>query len=555
MDKMDLAKHLKPLTGESDWPVWKRKIRDILDYHEGALDAIDGRISKPAVLKESATKEEAAQHKTASDLYRKANSYAKSMITSSVSDSVYQKIMDKETAHETWEALKKEFEATSQDQLFKVCADFFAFVWSASNDVSTHVAKLRTLWNDLNNGLKQKGLNTLPELILVCKVLHILPSCFDTFKSSWMLLAKDETKTFEELSLQLTVFERNSIQSNKSESPDHEALYNRPQSNRNNAVKEKQQKSSSESKQSNANVCNYCHKVGHWVRNCRKWIADGRPARNAGKNNHQSNSLEPELDPIGLVSIHNEVLAAESKDDDWWFDNGATRHVTNRLDWFSSFKKFEKSHSIKAAGEERLSAVGCGQIEAISTVNGCSRRVQIKDVWYVPQIVRNLFSPLAAHDRHPTSKFESTATSCRLLVNGSVVLSGVRERNGSLFKAQMKVISPESAQSVNAVDSCGLLQLYHERWGHQDKRHVKNKLEKELDVKVQLNNQMCKPCVYGKAHRLPFGTRKKGTETRRPNFCGCLWSFLPLLSTKTVLGCIQRCLHKVSVQFHHQAEI
>lgn len=228
-DKMELAKHIKPLAGEADWPVWKRKIKDLLDYHEGAVDAIDGKLVKPGPLLDNATKDEKKEHKAACDMYRKANSYAKSMITSTVSDSVYQKVMDKTTAQESWEALKGQFEATSQDQLFKVCADFFSFSWTLSDDVSTHVAKLRTLWNELNNGLKAKNENALLDLILVCKVIHILPSSFENFKSSWMLLSKDESRTFDELCSQLVVYERNrnSYQQISSDSTDQEALFTR----------------------------------------------------------------------------------------------------------------------------------------------------------------------------------------------------------------------------------------------------------------------------------------------------------------------------------------
>jgi hypothetical protein len=47
---MELAKHIKPLVGDTDWPIWKRKIRDLLDYHEGAQGAIDGRLEKPEPL-------------------------------------------------------------------------------------------------------------------------------------------------------------------------------------------------------------------------------------------------------------------------------------------------------------------------------------------------------------------------------------------------------------------------------------------------------------------------------------------------------------------------
>ena len=121
---MDLVKHIKPLTGESDWPMWKRKIRDLLDYHEGDLDVIDKKLVKPEPLGKDATDAQVKKHKEESDLYRnKANSYAKSMITSFVTDAVYQKVMDKNTAHDAWEALKQQFEATSKDQLFKICTD------------------------------------------------------------------------------------------------------------------------------------------------------------------------------------------------------------------------------------------------------------------------------------------------------------------------------------------------------------------------------------------------------------------------------------------------
>jgi hypothetical protein len=51
ISKMELAKHIKPLAGESAWPIWKRKIRDVLDYHEGAVDVIDGRLVKPEPLR------------------------------------------------------------------------------------------------------------------------------------------------------------------------------------------------------------------------------------------------------------------------------------------------------------------------------------------------------------------------------------------------------------------------------------------------------------------------------------------------------------------------
>ncbi|GFT61243.1 integrase core domain protein [Trichonephila clavipes] len=132
--------------------------------------------------------------------------------------------MDKETAFEAWESLRKQFEATSKDQLFKICTEFFAFSWVPGEDISTHIAKLRSLWNELNNGLEAREESKLPDLMLVCKVLHILPCQFETFKSSWMLLAKDDKKSFEELTVQLCMFERNFTKVEDSSKKSQEAL-------------------------------------------------------------------------------------------------------------------------------------------------------------------------------------------------------------------------------------------------------------------------------------------------------------------------------------------
>ncbi|KAF7264048.1 hypothetical protein GWI33_000710, partial [Rhynchophorus ferrugineus] len=85
---------------EAEWLMWKRKIRDLLNYHEGALDAMDGKLVKLNALAADANDKMVRNHKGQSNLYIKANSYAKSVITSSVTDDVYQKIMDKETAYE-----------------------------------------------------------------------------------------------------------------------------------------------------------------------------------------------------------------------------------------------------------------------------------------------------------------------------------------------------------------------------------------------------------------------------------------------------------------------
>ena len=225
-----------------------------------------------------------------------------------------------------------------------------------------------------------------------------------------------------------------------------------------------------------------------------------------------------------LVSVCNNAYATELNSMDWWIDNGATRHITNCRDWLFDFEVFESSCQIQAAGKETLAAVGKGKIKVQSTHN--NEEVILNDVWYVPSISRNLFSVLAAQDRNRNSVFKSTTTQCLLDVNGKIVLRGFRHVNGNLYKAAITPIVSKVKSDMQfnvVVEHDTTLQLYHERFGHQDKRHVKKIIEKELGIKVKIDQNLCEPCIYGKAHRLPFGTRRKATipgELMSTDVCG-----------------------------------
>lgn len=529
---MDFSKHIKPLQNETDYPVWKRKMRDLLDYHEGAIDVIDGRLKKPVPLPADATAENRKTFKEEADLYRKANSYAKSMITSAVSDDVYQKIMDKETAADAWESLMLQFEARSKDQLFKICIDFFSFTWNSGEDVSLHIAKLKSLWIELNNGLKARNENQLPDVLLVCKILQILPTQFETFKSSWMLLTKNEEKNFEEMSAQLCMYQRNCKSSDGNRNDEALVVRNFKKKN----VVSNQNANNKSFKKTD--VCNYCNKKGHWVRDCRKWINDGKPNK---ENNGEVKIASHQILPL----ICDEVNAIkEELSDSWWIDNGATRHVTNNRQLFKNFETFKEPRKIKAAGKEILNVIGKGTIEIQSKVNNKVINIDLTDVWYVPNISRNLFSVLAAQDKRKSSKFESTTTRCKLVVNNEVLLVGYREVGGSLYQADIKTTMPGTSNEVNAAEASNTLQLYHERWGHQDKRHVQQKLKTELGINVKLDKNLCESCIYGKSHRLPFGTREKAScpgELMTADVCG---PFSDSFSKKRYLVIFKDCYTK-----------
>ncbi|XP_073811647.1 uncharacterized protein [Musca autumnalis] len=484
---MEFCKTIKPLTGECDWAIWKRKVKDLLDFYEGALDVVSRKITKPEPLKEGATEAVVKDYNTRSAFYRKTNGLAKTLIASTISDEIYMKVMDKESAADVWEALHQQFEATSKDQLFKMCTALFSFEWVENLDVSTHISKLKSLWTEINAGLELKGNQKLPELLLICKILHVLPSSFEMFKSSWMMITRDEDKSLDELIMQLCLYERNFKKPENVEG--QEAL----------VINEKYSKSKNVNAKKDS-TCHYCKKKGHWIKECRKWIADGKPSKSQPVKNHTH---------VALHAMSNEVNIADSSLE-WWFDNGATKHVTNSDKYFVKYEEFEQPNSIQSAGKECLKAIGKGKIELLSKVNNKERIVTLNDVWYVPTISRNLFSILAAHDRNPNSKFTSTTNECKMYVDEELVVHGQREINGTLYKLNVR---PNShTQNISLLEEKSVLQLYHERWGHQDYRHVKMKLKKEMGISVKNTSENCEPCIFGKSSRKPFGRRDAASE-------------------------------------------
>jgi hypothetical protein len=81
-------------------------------------------------------------------------------------------------------------------------------------------------------------------------------------------------------------------------------------------------------------------------------------------------------------------------------------------------------------------------------------------------------------------------------------ISGTREVGGSLFCANF---SPRLVHEVanvavpKNISSSSVLQFFHERFGHQDRAHVKKIVAERFGLSVKTDNSVCEPCVLGKA--------------------------------------------------------
>ena len=508
MDQQRLI-HIGLLEGKANWSTWKYKVNICLRGIPGAMDAVEGKLTIPAEPAEQATAQEKTTYKRELDTYLKAESNALLVLTTNMTEETLKKVMRFNTSKEVWTELHKLFDGVSEDKVYHLCMQFFGFKRNNGDDIATHISKLKTFWNELKQEMHKESEENpeLPDLFLICKILGTLSEDYFSFKSSWMLMSKND-RTVDNLTNQLCAYEK-ALQ-NRGEAPESQE-----------ALTTDNLKKKPDQPKKKKIICNYCKKPNHTIKKCRQWIADGKPPKPA-KSETPGNTGTPPTNSMNMVlqAITSFVCAAQCDNESWYVDNGATSHITNCYNFFKSFEKFSTVHTVTAANGETTEAVGKGTVEVEVEVSGKRSQLSLEDVWYVPKIQKNLLSVLAAHDKNTNSTFISTPTICNFKIGEEVALVGTRARYGGLFKLKMRSIKQAE---VNAVSQGDLLQLYHERFGHQNKRHVKALIHKHLDVNVKLDSEVCEGCIYGKAHRLPFGTRNRASrpgELIHSDVCG-----------------------------------
>lgn len=105
-----------------------------------------------------------------------------------------------------------------------------------------------------------------------------------------------------------------------------------------------------------------------------------------------------------------------------------------------------------------------------------------------------------------------------------------RDVHGGLYKLiATNVTKRKSNYEINLLDDSNMTRLYHERFGHQNKAHVKKVIEKELCIKLKSETES-KPHAsqnselnsWALAHRQKFGTRK---QAKCPEEHKLSWAF------------------------------
>ncbi|UYV70787.1 hypothetical protein LAZ67_8000616 [Cordylochernes scorpioides] len=207
----------------------------------------------------------------------------------------------------------------------------------------------------------------------------------------------------------------------------------------------------------------------------------------------------------------------EQDEDIWIGDSGATNHITRNASFYTSYKDFPTQQTVKVGSHEKLIAYGSGTITIETCVKGKWQTHYLTDVWYVPNFSRNVMSLQSTLDKGFEMKMDKKGCKLFKTTTGEVIVEGKR-LPGGLYGMLITSIKPENAAEVNLAktQNVNMLQLWHERFGHQNKRHVQKWL-KEQGIDTVMDNEPCEACIYGKQHRLSFGSREQYASTQPGN--------------------------------------
>lgn len=108
-------------------------------------------------------------------------------------------------------------------------------------------------------------------------------------------------------------------------------------------------------------ACQYCGKMGHMKKHCKKRLAKQ-------KSNPGGPQLKAYIVEHSKESAFNAFMAKrpadQSKSSAWYIDFGAPRHFTHRKDWFTKYMAC--SNSVIFDGGEEYTIVGKGNVQITS---------------------------------------------------------------------------------------------------------------------------------------------------------------------------------------------
>jgi len=469
--------HIQKYNGEN-FQIWKFQMQIIFEAKE-MFDIVRGTERCPAADNPNFKE------------WTKKNNIAKMIITMALETKYIQQIINCRTAADIWSKLICIHEVKSEANVHILQQKFYECKMSKTDDVATYLSKIEMQAQQLRDLGEQISENTI-----ITKILYGLPEEHKNFITAWDSVARNE-RTIENLTLRLLKEESilNHWEENNNKSENHGALFSKSKNLDCKTKSDFQKYANKPSIMDKKKItnCGYCGKKGHWWKECHKRL-------NEKKNKSYGNFANSEESYAFVIGPERDIKL----EDTWYADSGATEHMTYKKEWFKELKEIPYGkHPVSLGNNQIVYALGKGNIDIYSFVNNEQISAMLKEVLYVPDLKKNLFSIGQAANNGLTIMYYNNQ--CKMSLNNKILIKGIRD-NSKLYKLFIEVRT-ESQANVTYAN----LGVWHQRLCHVNLDTVKQMIEngmigssKENLTDMKNEKFFCEACIYGKQTRKPF---------------------------------------------------
>lgn len=508
------------LLNVNNYHTWKFRIENLL-MEQGVFELVQNEFDASAYQEE--------KDKVAA---QKKDIKCKSLIVQCIDDSQIDLVRSKSTAYAMMKTLEERYEKRGVPGQLLLRKKFMNMKFREGSNLEEFLQE----FDNIIRELKVTGAN-IAEKDQAYNLLLAMPESFETVVTIIENLPEEDFKVDTVKAKLRAEVERRKAQNN----------YRYEKSN---GEKAKTAVFYTKKEFKNTNRCYKCGKVGHFIRQCRSFIDEtsykpnfnhnkysmdynkgkGNYRTNRGRasgsrgNSRSYNSNYINVEPDSDSNLDNEVCFQADKNggDDqvkqrtngnvknilFLIDSGCTDHLVNDQNYFHELLMLNNPIKIAVAKNDNfISAVGVGQIKVKSNVRGKDIDCTIKNVFYVPELRKNLLSVKKLEMSNIKIVFEKGQV--KLFKNQDLIALGKRDR---LYEISFKLMNK---QCLNVEIENEDTKLWHKRLGHIGystlEKLIKNRMVDGIGSNVKPGKiEFCEACVGGKMTRLPFGSREKG---------------------------------------------